>query len=443
VRARRTISAAFVAGLLATAVPGPIHAHGGESPRSCAWEARLDPTALNALYPDEAANYWLLLLPAAPGATLTIHGLYAHARYVSFTSYDAGVRAVDGLNDQRIDPDPGSGNPFIAGAARDTIDDRRHYTVSVVFGQRPATAPDNVLFTTSADGSRSSQVFFLAYRVFRPDGGLDIAGGEGLPSVTYNAPGGASVTLPQCPLPVVPANGVNPAIADSGSASSTPLVQFPGTNPPTYHKFFNQPTSTAQGATDNGYTGTTLGGVVTPYTMQLPHGGVLDNLDNAYVFAQLSHGYGNIAVIHARLPTFPQTLGGEPVMGTGQLRYWSLCTNDGPSQRFYGCLADDQVIVDQAGFYTVVVSTAAGRPANATAQCGVSWLPWGPSGATLVIMRNMLPRPNFTKSIQAARFGHETEDMGAFYPATTYLSTAAFEAQGCPGGDSQVRRGVA
>jgi hypothetical protein len=424
--------------LAATTGPRPGGAAGGDSPRNCGWEARFDPTAVNTLYPDQAANYWILALPAAPGATLTLHGLYPHARYISFTSYDVALRAVDGINDQEIDPDPGpppSQNPFLAGAQRNTPDQVRHYTVTVVFGQRTSAA-HNVLYTTDQQGDLSAQYFLVVYRVYRADQKYaargDITGGAGLPMVTYNLPGAPGATLPACPYPVVPQSGVNQTIANSGSATSQPLLAYPGTNPPTYHKFFNQPTSTAEGATDNGYTGTTIGDTVAPYTMQLPRGGFLQNLDNAYIFAQLTHGYGNIAVVHGRLPTFPQTYDNVPVMGTGQLRYWSLCSNDGPSQRYYGCLADDQVVLDSSGDYTIVVSTAAARPANATAACGVSWLPWGPNSAVLLIMRNMLPDPAFTQSIQDASFGAVQADMGPYYPSTTYSSGTSLHTALCP-----------
>lgn len=423
------VALAFAAGV--TAMPLVARADNGTAQRSCAWQTRLDPTVLNTLFPDQAANYWNTLLPASPGGTLTIRGIYPHGRYISLTSYDALLRAVDGVNDEHIRPDAGSVNVFSAGADRTVSDNRRHFTVTVVFGQRPATSPDNTLYTTSADGSHSAANFLVTYRVYRADRGMDITGGEPLPTVTYNGPGGASFDIPTCQFAEIGPNGINDSIASGGSATSQQVVKFPGTNPPTWHKFFNLPTGVAQSATDNGYSGTAIGDSLTPYTTMLPSGGFLENLDNKYVSTQLSRGYGNIAVIHARLPTFAPTYLGQPRMGSGQLRYWSMCSNDGPTERYYGCLADDQVVTDAHGFYTVVVSTAAGRPANAVPACGVNWLPAGPQSATLMIMRNMLPAPGFAHSIQAARYGHEAQDMGDYYPSTAYMSTADFAASGC------------
>ena len=434
-RGALTAAVALVAAAAGLAAPA---AHAAAVPtvqRSCAWQARMDPTAVNTLYPDAAANYWFLSLPAAPGAQLLVHGLYPHARYISLTSYDPALRAVDGLNDTRIAPDAGSVNVFAPGASRTVPDAQRHYTVTVVFGQRPAqNTPDNVLYTTSADGSHTAPQFLLIYRVYRADSGLDVAGGEPLPEVSYVPPGGAPQAIPDCTFADAPDTGLNRMLADGGPASSSQVFQYPGTNPPTWHRFYNAPTSLAQGGTDNGYTGTQAGQALSPYTTTLPRGGFAENLDNAYVFTQLTRGYGNLAVVHGRLPSFPDTYSGAPLMGTGQLRYFSICSNDGPSERYYGCLADDQVPVDAAGDYTIVVSTAAARPANATAACGVGWLPAGPLSSTLLIVRNMLPQPqaDFPQAIQYVRYGSEQADMGAYYPATTYTDGAAFAARGCP-----------
>jgi hypothetical protein len=49
-------------------------------------------------------------------------------------------------------------------------------------------------------------------------------------------------------------------------------------------------------------------------------------------------------------------------------------------------------------------------------------------------MRNMLPSPGFTQSVQNARTGHEQQDLGPYYPTSTYYATtaAAEQALGCP-----------
>ena len=53
-------------------------------------------------------------------------------------------------------------------------------------------------------------------------------------------------------------------------------------------------------------------------------------------------------------------------MPTGtQLRYWSMCSYEVASERYYGCVADDEVATDVNGFFTLVLSDPADRPANA------------------------------------------------------------------------------
>ena len=86
--------------------------------------------------------------------------------------------------------------------------------------------------------------------------------------------------------------------------------------------------------------------------------------------------------------------------------------------------------LDDQGRYTVVVSTAADRPASTREPiaCRCVWLPWGPSGSVVMIMRNMLPDPTFTNAIQFAHYGSEAHDLGAYYPAGCYMTAAQFDA---------------
>jgi hypothetical protein len=412
---------------------------GARAERSCAWEARFDPALVNTAYPDHFANYWILALPAVPGSTLTVKGAYPHARYMSFVSYAGTMQSADGIADVTIAPDAGSDNPFIAGHARNTPKSKRRYTVTVRYlapGQSvPAIREPNTLYTASADGSRTGHMFTLIYRVYRPDAAHDgdITGGTGLPSVRYDAPSGAALRFPGCPYPEVPSNGLNQTTANAGGSNSGGgSVEHPGFDPPVWHKFQNIVRSVSQGATENGYWGTTFSDALKPVADAVPRGGFADNPDNNYVFALLSHGYGQIAVFRAKMPTTPDTHPDAPVMPGGtQLRYWSMCSNDGPTQRYFGCVMDDGVRPTLAadGTYTIVVSTPADRPSSVKRKtCGCVWLPWGPGGSVLLIMRNMLPDPSFANAIQRANFGTETQDLGAYYPAGCYMSTANFEA---------------
>ncbi|MHB8510635.1 MAG: hypothetical protein ACYDCC_00485 [Actinomycetota bacterium] len=404
--------------------------------RSCAWETRIDPAVINTLYPDQFANYWILALPAADGASLSIRGSFPHARYMSFVSYAATLQSADGLSDIAITPDPGSTNPFIAGADRTAIN--RSYTVTVRYlgvGENPPSPREpNTLYTSNQDGSKAGRFFNVIYRVYHSDQSYanDITGGVGLPSVTYNAPNGTSVPIPTCSYQDFPSNSINQQVANAGGSNSGGGLQHPGFNPPVWHKFQNFVRSLSQGLTENGYWGTTFSDALHPVANAFPTGGFADNPDNNYAFTLLSHGYGQIAVFQATLPTTPDTYPDTAVMPSGsEIRYWSMCSNDGPSERYFGCVMDDGVgpTLDSNGRYTIVVSTVTDEPATVkSGACQCVWLPWGPGGSVVMIMRNMLPDPSFQFSIQKAGYGTEQRDMGSYYPTGCYLSSAAFDA---------------
>jgi hypothetical protein len=363
---------------------------------NCAWPVQSDPTLVNVAYPDTNATYFVSILPAVIGETLTISGLFPHARYMSLTSYDALTDPVDDLNDQDIVPDTGSINPFLLGSDRSSLN--RSFTVHVVFGRRPAVSPANTLYTTS--GARQAPAFIILYRIYLPDQGLSSMGGVPLPTVRVNLPGHSSLSLPTCP------SATSPALAGLDQTLTNidlpyPPIPFPGQASLVWHK--------------------ASAGFI----------GFFGNPDNAYMTTELGRGYGDVAIIRGQLPTFPNTEGGGSDMGGGQVRYWSLCTNEQVTERVWACLADFQVALSADREYTVVVSTAAARPSNATPRCGLNWLAWGAAPDSFLIMRNMLPSPSFTQSIQEAAVGHEQADLGPYYPVIQYTTTAAVERMGC------------
>jgi hypothetical protein len=243
----RLLSAAALLSLIVIAAEpasaGPVPPSVTET-RNCAWLAKIDPYGVDALFPDRAARYWLLQLPALPGTSLEIHGRFPHSRYISFTSYDPALRSVDGLNDTRIQPDRGNRNPFLPGAARQVPDAQRAYTGHVVQGSRPARPAANHLYTASADGSGSAPYLSVIYRDYRPDRDYGDDGGVGSPSVTVRTPAGA-VPLPACTAPVVPTTGLGETVA----GGSLPVGASGGsTTVPVWHKFYNLPSALACGA---------------------------------------------------------------------------------------------------------------------------------------------------------------------------------------------------
>ncbi len=204
-------------------------------------------------------------------------------------------------------------------------------------------------------------------------------------------------------------------------------------NPPVWRKFTNLFQAVADNLTDSALTDpafalqrqlslSTRGG----------SGGFLSNIHNAYLSAGIGKAYGDVLVTRFRAPTFPDTRPGTSPMPGGQARYWSVCENDPATQRFIACTNDDRAVIGPDGMVTYVVSTPARRLANATAACGVNWLPFGPNARGVLIYRHMLPDPAFAQSIQRASADHEAATMGDFLPVSRYLATAGdYEHLGC------------
>lgn len=419
----RTLLAAVGALAAACLAAGPAPAAAASPASSCAWYARLDTSGANALFLDGSVTYWVTRIPYVPGETLTLRGQYPHARYFSVTAYDPRTRAVSSLYDAQVQPDPGSVNPFRPGAPRN--DPHRAWTVAVDFlapGQSPSPAP-NTLSTGFVPGSTPATDFFLVYRVYLPDRGLDQAGGAPLPSVTANLPVTGSAPIPDCPAGYSPPAAAGDEIANR---SAPQLPPDPKTLDPAWHRFYNFPTSAAQSPDSTGHT--SFAGQVTPYTMKTGQGGYLEDLENAYLYTFLNQGGGPLTVIQARALTYPSTQLGAPVMPAAtDVRYWSLCSYDPASQRELGCAADYQA-APSGGTYTVVVSTPANRPAD---LCGAAWLPFGPNLQSLLIFRNQLGTSPYT--VQGTQLGHETA-MGAYYPAARYLDRQGFAQTVCGAG---------
>src|SRR5690606_33894744 len=153
-------------------------------------------------------------------------------------------------------------------------------------------------------------------------------------------------------------------------------------------------------------------------------GGFYSNADNAYVVAAVNRGLGpdpdghNLLVLEGTAPSTPATGDGEATMGDGQVRYWSLCQNESPvTTRVSGCLYDEQVPTDDEGRYTIVLGRPDDRPDNATEDCGVAWLDWGPGDgvsretAGTLLLRHLLPADDFDAAIQRVEAPGEEPDV--------------------------------
>ncbi|MFI5719772.1 hypothetical protein [Nocardia sp. NPDC051750] len=373
-RGTRVLAAAVAAGCAAAfpAMTTPAPAAAAPPEITCGWSPRIGAGTFNVAYPDTFANYWMTFVPAAPGTSVTLHGEFPHARYMSFVSYSALGEATEVLTDTAITPDAGSANPFPAGADRQG--DNRSYTVRVIAGDRPENPEPNTLYAEATGG-----VIPVIYRVYRPDVGHDAMGGAGLPRTTVHTPGGGAYQLADC--------GANTSDFDPHGVFPEGRSRLGGRAVPPPHA---------------------------PQWAGREGGGLFPNPDNKYLATLLDTG--RTAVVRGRLPETPDTFPGTARMDTAQLRYWSICSGDGPSTSTLGCLVDDEIPVDENGEYTIVVSAPEHRP---DPGCGITWLPAN-SGETLLIMRNMLPAEDFPSSVQSADPEQPEPVMGAYYPDIIY-----------------------
>lgn len=397
---------------------------------------RLDSTTTNALAVDTNATYWGGAYASLPGLRIRIEGQFPFARYMSWNLYDTRLRPIDALTDEQIQPDPGSENPFIAGA--DRLGEERDYTAFIEFGAPPEDPDDRAPNTLYTGDSRSGS--FL-YRVYIPDRDRDAKGGVPLPRVTLESADGegGSPGVDLCRDAQAPFVGpINEAIASSpGIPELTGDGEgYPGRSPPNWRLFVNFPRAAIDIMFDAETTGEHYDRAKESPFYQDDGAGFFANRDIAYVFTGTSRGFGEVLVLTGKAPTFADTRDGPSEMPEGhQLRYWSFCQYETATQRVIDCRSDDRVKVARDGTYTIVVSAADHRPENARSRCDVSWIAWGPTTHGLLIYRHMLADPDFRRAIQRVEEpGEERETMRRYYPTGEYLaSKEAFEARGCKG----------
>ena len=387
----------------------------------------------NYAFPDTGAVYWSAKVTMPAGAKIVLKGRFSHSRYQSLNSYDAATNApTDALNDVSTKPEPGSTNPFLTGARRDRS--QRYYKVTILNEPVPAERAANTLYAGVA-GQTEQQ---LIYRVYVPDAFVakELTGGVGLPAAELELADGTTlsgqaacdalqVKLGPLALTKLPAS-LYASLRDPAGASPT----FPATAKPTFRAYYNTGFSIACSYQGN------CGGA--PERV----GGQYSNIDNQYVAALVNRGFaaGPVLVLTGRLPKTQRTGAKVKTMPAGQLRYWSMCQNESlATTRGAGCVYDAQVPVDKRGSYTIVTSTAADRPKNATARCGVAYIPWPKNGDGaghaedgFLLVRNMLPSASFHQAVQNTKTpGDEAAVMGPYLPKGTYTTNQKFERRGC------------
>lgn len=406
---------------------------------ACGWEFASNIDTMNIAFPDESAKYWVALVPMIPQTRLRIEGYYPNARYFSYNVYDPLLRPSDAIADSEVVPNEGGRNS----AAEEAAPWGDAYTAYVEFIAPPEERATNTVYAGEMPiGPGLPQVVLTAlfYRIYVPDDVDEFDGGVGLPLLTLETADGDVELLPtaNCVEPLlptlgdtIPALGVN-EVLEGTDIIDDPFLASPGALPlgqpeAETRVFYGLPSTVANLLRD--FIGLPIPDDV-EHQLPLPAGGgFLSNIHNAYTTNLFSRSYGNVVMIRAKAPSYR---GGDGVrFGAEDMRYWSVCQNDLPTQRYVGCVADYQAHLDDDGYFTVMVSDEADRPENAIAQNGIDWLAWGPYIDALLIYRHMLPDPGFPYSIQQVPAGTAPVDvMGEYMPQSAYCQREIVESAG-------------
>ena len=352
----------------------------------CSWPVETTGTGItNVAYPDTNSTYWTMPFDSTRWKMIIISGTYPEARYFSFIPYSHGaVVSNQALNDVDIDPAQGSTNPF-----RQSTEDGSTHNYTVTASRYP---PDDSKSNFLQLGT--TRLASIIYRVYVPNKGLDRNAGVPLPSITVIARDGTSRLLPPCQSKSTAesiANLTNTLLSQGLDVQvGFDEIFKPGQRPP-----FSNASCQA-----------------TPLLSLIPEntGGYFPNPANKYIaIPGLCFEPGRLVVVRGKGPIFPDTFNGSPIWEPPgvMLRYWSMCNNNQHVPfPVVACSADYKTNLDADGYYTYVISQPdPDDPASAPSwvPADATWLPWGSKiTPNVLILRNMLPDPDFTQSVQAA-----------------------------------------
>ena len=401
-------------------------------PKNCFWlrgPHNKDPY-INTAYPDAGAIYWGATFSMPEGSKLELQGDFTYSRYQSLISYDGKGVPVDSLADYLIEPELGSTNPFVIGNER--ADKNRAYKVQINSQTLPFSRDEGVQLSGEQRNTLYAPYYAnnqqtIIYRIYVPNKGLDVDGGVDLPYPVLTLQDGTKVegralcdTLDtNQALRLHPdALGLTPTQYKAMLETPNMPDNWPATVPATWYIQLDR---------------ASLIGIYTGKMSENPRrseGGFYPNPDNNYIRTVVNRNFGKVFVVRGKLPKTPKTHNGDEVMTAGDLRYWSICSNQGfANTRVNDCLYDEQLKLDENGYCTVMISRTADRPRVASEKCGIGWLPMADDGDglfdennSIVQIRNMLASDEFPFSVQKVETpGEEPQIMGQYFPKTFYM----------------------
>jgi hypothetical protein len=135
-------------------------------------------------------------------------------------------------------------------------------------------------------------------------------------------------------------------------------------------------------------------------------------------------------LLKAKAPLTPKTYKSNDVYVENELRYWSICSNQSfGNTRVNDCLFDEEIPLDEDGYFTIFVSRLEDKPRNAIKECGYAWLPMADDGdgiydndVSIIQFRHMLAKSDFPYSIQNVMNQSDSKKvMKEYFPKSRYF----------------------
>jgi hypothetical protein len=345
---------------------------------TCSWPFEVTGQGLsNVATPDTNATYWVMPLDTSRWRAVVINGTYPNARFFNFNTYSATGALIDSIVDANLQP--GDANPFATPAPAGS----GNYILSI--GSN-ASGSENVLSTGGAP------FVFIVYRVYLADQGKDRTGGVGLPAVSLTDLSGNTRNLQPCPF----------ANAETSLPNLILLLRAAGFS--NAANFLDQILTLANRSAIAACSVGQPSPAPVIFSTNVPGANFFPNPQTTYFqTTNVCYEPNEVLVVRGKAPVYPDTyLGGsvfQPapgLVGPIQLRYWSMCNNDGViPYPVVACQADVATNLDTNQFYTYVISADPAPPLWLPA--GATWLPWGPTAPPItLIFRAIMPEPGFS-----------------------------------------------
>lgn len=447
--------------------------------------------------PDPSGTYLRIIFIAPLNSKLLIEGDFPHCRFMDYQI----ILPLDPLHPQEamcevplvdvdIEPDPGHVNPFRVAAERNA--QRRHYHIEFELKAGNAVklnpqamippkyrSPGNTRVggpfqLTSFYGGNVLVPAVLWLRYYGPDKAAGPLGGVSLPKATLQLASGEkfwitcdkslAVKLQTSPVPRIP--------------ETPPQEPYPFTGPSLgWSKMYD--IMFAHMEAQGYYTSEPWGKNNLEQTRKkirqgfrllfnrgsdaIPPGnyetGPTCNNYNSYLIRPMNLGRDKVIVLTGKLPLFPHTRNGEPLMTKGDVRFFSITHQLGTNSEYnkghhgtpYGVLVDDEIVTNENNEYVIVYSRKRDRPANARAEFGVTWQEWGEPASQGFVLRWVSVMPEWYLPQYApdqnnipwklGAWSENTYDkslvgknepgiMGPYHPVIHYMTKQDFEALG-------------